>query len=106
MVWTMVAQGKKRCSTLRSPDRCVRSLQTVSEGSVLRVGEQVVSVSLQGRELPDQRREIVGCVPGYVLRVLRSHLRSEHPIPDCCHTVTRALPARNPRRVEKGTTPD
>ena len=27
------------------------------------------------RELPYQRREVAGCVPGYVLRVLRSPLR-------------------------------
>src|SRR5919112_1577861 len=42
------------------------------------------------RELPYQPREVAGRVPGYVLRVLRSHLRTEHPIP----TVAIPLPGR------------
>jgi hypothetical protein len=34
------------------------------------------------RELPYQSREVAGCVPGYVRRVLRSHLRAaEHAPP-------------------------
>ena len=34
------------------------------------------------RELPYQSREVAGCVPGYVRRVLRSHLRAaEHASP-------------------------
>src|SRR5215217_3072994 len=57
----------------RSLCRRVRGLQAVLEGSVLRVGEPVGSASLQGRELPYQRREVAGCVPGYVLRILWSH---------------------------------
>src|SRR5215217_2930001 len=76
------------------------------EGGVLRGGKPVGSIVLQGCELPYPRREVAGCVPGYILRVLGSHLRTEHPIPDRCHTVTRALSGCNPRRVKKGTTPD
>src|SRR5215212_10635958 len=45
------------------------------EDSVLRAGEPVVGVRLQGGELPRQPREVAGSVPGNVLRVLRSHLR-------------------------------
>src|ERR671912_141571 len=78
----------------------------MANGGIFRASEPVGSVSLQGGELPYQRREVAGRVPGYVLRVLQSHLRTEHPIPDRCPTVTRALPACNPRRVTKGTTPD
>ena|SRR5215216_263323 len=33
------------------------------------------------REVPYQRREVAGRVPGYVLRVLWPHLPSEHPPP-------------------------
>ena len=52
----------------------VRSLQAVPQGGILRVSEPVGSVSLQGRKLPDQAREVAGCVPGYVLRLLRPYL--------------------------------
>ena len=54
--------------------RCVRSLQRVPEGGVLQVCEPVGSVSLQCRELPDQRREAAGCVPSNILRVLGYYL--------------------------------
>ena len=53
--------------------RSVRCLQPVSQGCILRIGQPVGSVSLQGSELPDQPREVAGCVPGYVLRVLWAH---------------------------------
>ena len=33
------------------------------------------------RKFPYQRREVAGCVPGHVLRVLRVDLRTEHPTP-------------------------
>ena len=62
--------------------RRVRSLQAVSEGCVLGVGEPVDSVCLQRRELPYQRRENAGCVPGYVLRVLRTPLRQPNHLPE------------------------
>ena len=38
--------------------------------SILRSGKLVGSVSLQGRELSDQRRKRAGCVPANVLRIL------------------------------------
>jgi hypothetical protein len=46
----------------------------IAQDLVLGVGELVGSVCLQGGKLPYQRREVAGCVPGYVLRVLRSYL--------------------------------
>jgi hypothetical protein len=49
---------------------CVRRLQAVPQGGVLRVCEPVSSVSLQNREFPDQAGEVAGRVPGYLLRVL------------------------------------
>ena len=58
----------------RRLDRRVRVFQAVPQGSVLRVGKLIGSVSLQGRELPYQRREVAGRVPGYVLRALWAHL--------------------------------
>src|SRR5919107_1022053 len=64
------ARLHKRCLC-----RCVRGLQTVPEGGVLGVGEPVGSVRLQGGQLPGQPGEVAGCVPRYVLWVLRSHLR-------------------------------
>ena len=72
-----------RAGIFRSPEHCVFSC-----------------------ELSYQRREVAGSVPCNVLRVSWDHLRTEHPVPDRCHTVIRALPACNPRRVEKGKTPN
>src|SRR5215204_2683384 len=60
--------------------RRVRVLQPVSEGGVLWTSEPVVSISLQCREFPDQRREIARSVPSYVLRVLWAHLRHTNPL--------------------------
>jgi hypothetical protein len=54
----------------RSLSRRVRGLQTMPEGCILRVGEPVSSVSLQGSELPNQRRELARSLPGYLLRLL------------------------------------
>jgi hypothetical protein len=48
----------------RSLYRRVRVLQSVPEGGVLRVREPMCSISLQCRELPDQRREVAGRAPG------------------------------------------
>lgn len=53
----------------------VRRFQSVSQGSIRRVGKPVGSVPLQRREFPDRRREVACYVPGYVLRVLRSTRR-------------------------------
>jgi len=49
---------------------------------------------------PTPRREVAGYVPGNVLWILWSHLPTERPTPDRCHTVTWALPPCNSRRVE------
>jgi hypothetical protein len=57
----------------RSLRRRVRCLQAMPQGRILRIGQPVVSVSLQGRELPYQSREVAGRVPDYVLRVLWAH---------------------------------
>jgi hypothetical protein len=38
------------------------------EGGILGVGEPVGCISLQSRQLPEQRREVAGYVPGHVLR--------------------------------------
>ena len=66
--------------------RCLRrrvcGLQAVPEGGVLRASESMGSVCLQRRQLPDQRREVAGRVPGYVLRVLWAHLRQPIPLPE------------------------
>src|SRR5918994_801271 len=51
------------------------------EDSILRSGEPVVGVRLQGGQLPGQAREVAGRVPRYVLRILRAHLRAEPPPP-------------------------
>jgi len=48
----------------------MRSFQAVPESAVLWVGEPVGSVSLQRRELPDQRRQVTGYVSAYILGVL------------------------------------
>jgi hypothetical protein len=55
--------------------RRVCNFQTMPERIVLRVGKPVVSISLQGAELPGYWGEIAGQVPANVLRVLGSHLR-------------------------------
>jgi hypothetical protein len=55
--------------------RRVRSLQAVPQGGVLRVGDPMGGVCLQGRELSDKPREVAENVPGNILRVLRAHLR-------------------------------
>jgi hypothetical protein len=47
-----------RAGLVRSPDYCVFT-----------------------RELPYQRREVAGCVPCYVPRVLWAHLRQPNPLP-------------------------
>src|SRR5918998_4521073 len=51
------------------------------EDGILRAGEPVVGVRLQGGQLPGQAREVAGRIPGHVLRVLRAHLRTENPTP-------------------------
>src|ERR687894_3207797 len=38
----------------------VRRLQTMPEGGILGLGEPVGSISLQERQLPEQRREVAG----------------------------------------------
>jgi hypothetical protein len=43
------------------------SFRTTTQGIILGVSEPVGSVCLQCRELSDQRREVAGYVPGYVL---------------------------------------
>jgi predicted ThiF/HesA family dinucleotide-utilizing enzyme len=65
----------------RSLCRRVRGLETVSGGGVLGVGEPVVGICLEGGKLPDQCREVAGCVPDYVLRVLRTLLRQPNLCP-------------------------
>jgi hypothetical protein len=54
------------------------------------------------REFPYQRREVAGCVPGHVLRVLRVDLRTEHPTPSR-YTLTDTPQAvtAHPRASEK-----
>src|SRR5215211_3606559 len=64
----------------RRLSRSVRSLKPEPEGGVLRVGEPVVSIRLQCRQLSDQRREVSGYVPAHVLRILRSQLRTRGKI--------------------------
>ena len=44
--------------------------RSIRAGSILRLPDCLAF----SRELPDQRREVAGRIPGYVLRVLRSHL--------------------------------
>jgi hypothetical protein len=66
----------------RSLSSRVSCLQAVPESAVLWVGEPVGSVSLQGCEFSYQRREIAGCVPDYVLRVLRTPLRQPNHLPE------------------------
>jgi hypothetical protein len=65
----------------RRLDRGVRVLQAMLEGGVLGAFEPVDRVPLQHRQLAGQAREVACHVPGHVLRVLRSHLRAEHPTP-------------------------
>src|SRR5829696_2571286 len=61
--------------------RGVCGFEPVSQDLVLRVGEPMGSVSLQGRELPYQPGEVAGRVPGYILRVLWSYLRAAEDAP-------------------------
>jgi hypothetical protein len=42
----------------------------------------VAGVRLKGGQLPRQAGEVAGRVPRHVLRVLRAHLRAEHPTPE------------------------
>src|SRR5829696_1946823 len=52
--------------------------KSIRTGGILRLPAYCVF----SRELPYQSREVAGCVPGYVRRVLRSHLRAaEHAPP-------------------------
>src|SRR5829696_9470852 len=50
------------------------------EGSILPPVSQWWASAFSG-QLPGHAREVAGRVPGYVLRVLGSHLRAEHPTP-------------------------
>src|SRR5215210_2471782 len=65
----------------RSLDSSVGVLQAVLEGGLLRADEPVLGVCLKGGQLSRQAGEVAGRIPGYVLRVLRAHLRTEHPTP-------------------------
>jgi hypothetical protein len=60
----------------------VRVLQPVPEGGVLGAGQPVVGIPVQCRQLLDHAGEVADGVPGYVLRVLWSHLwGAEHAPP-------------------------
>ncbi len=59
----------------RSLRRGVRDLQAKLQGLVLWPGEPLGGVRLQGRQLPHYPGQVARGVPGYVLGVLRSHLR-------------------------------
>src|SRR5215207_560141 len=80
----------------RRLDRGVRVLQPVLEGGVLGALEPVVRVPLQRPDLSDQCREVAGYVPGHTLRVLRSHLRAEHPAPRGWHHTNTSLASLRP----------
>jgi arginase len=81
----------------------------VRDGDVVALGEResdpetsdVQETEITVLDLRAVRRMGVSAAAGHA-RVLWSHLRTEHPTPDRCHTVIRALPACNPRRVERG----
>src|SRR5215208_3920085 len=48
------------------------------EDGILRAGEPVAGVCLQGGQLPGHTGEVAGRVPCYVLRILRAHLSPEY----------------------------